>query len=421
MSTSCTELSPSSISNRPVRDWLNGFLLLGVLVGLLGSLLVAWQYHLDTDPHLIGLHFLALNAGYVIAVAAAQRLVLRISIRALALFACALGFASLVGLSFAVPPASPSWRMFGVSVVGLAGGCLATALLYLLEPYFSAAPAMVGNLAGALFGCGCLLSTVIVAMTYFAGSVQIETALLAVVPLIYLVLYATNKFSRALHPAEPRNEQNKVRETLRNLRSIAAVLFGLLLFFQFGNEWAIAGWLPLYLIHRLGANPVWAIFGLAIYFLALTLGRLMTQRFLPGTDHRKLLFASILAAMLGYLLLSFAASIIVAWLAVLVIGAGFAPIYPLVAETLDDRFSYHPGFYNGIFSVAITGGMCAPWLLGYVDGYLGTRYVMLLPAIGSVAVLILALLIMLEAHLMSGRKTEHPPAVSVTAAGRHGS
>jgi fucose permease len=109
-----------------------------------------------------------------------------------------------------------------------------------------------------------------------------------------------------------------------------------------------------------------------------------------------------MAAMCGYLLLSFTGSMIGAWVAVVVIGAGFAPIYPLVAENLDDRFSYHPGFYNGIFSIAITGAMSAPWLLGYVDEHLGIRYVMLIPALGSIAVFILALLIMFEAHVMGG-------------------
>jgi hypothetical protein len=44
--------------------------------------------------------------------------------------------------------------------------------------------------------------------------------------------------------------------------------------------------------------------------------------------------------------------------------------------------------------------MCAPWLLGFVAGYLGIRYVMLPPALGSILVLVLSLLLMLEAHLM---------------------
>jgi len=384
-----------------LRDWLLGFLLAGVLVGLLGSLLIVWQYHIETAPEVIGLHFLALNAGYVIAAAAAQRLLLRVAIRSVVLFACAVGLASLLALSFLVPPVLPFWRIIALAFVGVSGGALVTALLYVLEPYYEQAPAAAASLCGVLFGCGCLLATLITGATYFMGSVQIETGLLAIVPLVFFLIYATNQYPAALVAVRQRRDM-AVRESLRDLRSIAAVLFSFLLFFQFGNEWALAGWLPLFLIHRLGSNPEWAIFALAVYFLALLLGRLGGRALLPHVNHRRLLLVSIVLAMLGYLLLSFTGSLANAFLAIIVIGAGFGPVYPLVAENLDDRFSYHPGFYNGIFSVAITGAMSAPWLLGYVDAYLGIRYVMLIPASGSLAVFILTLLIMLEARLMGG-------------------
>jgi fucose permease len=120
--------------------------------------------------------------------------------------------------------------------------------------------------------------------------------------------------------------------------------------------------------------------------------------------------------MTGYLLLSLTGSIAVAWVAVITIGAGFAPIYPLLAETLDDRFSYHPGFYNGIFSIAITGAMCVPWLISYVDSFFGIQYLMLVPALGSIVVLALTLLLMFEAKLMGDRKQLPPPKAAAAAA-----
>jgi hypothetical protein len=67
--------------------------------------------------------------------------------------------------------------------------------------------------------------------------------------------------------------------------------------------------------------------------------------------------------------------------------------------------------------------MCAPWLLGYVDQFLGIQFVMLLPALGSVIVLIAGLLIMLEGHLMGDREqtpspTEPKPKGMATASGK---
>lgn len=396
MSTQSTPVISQNGLNRGAREWLAGFLLIGMLLGLTGSLLIAWHYHIDVDPRITGLHFLGLNAGYVIAAAGAERQVRRAGVRLLAATSCALALMSLVTLSFLVPPVPAAWRMVALAFVGASAGGLMTALLHALAPEFERAPAATANLAGVLFGCGCLLSTLMVAVTYLAGSVQIQTGLLAIVPLLFGTVYLAGKDRAVIRPFTQ-------IDTLRDLRSVAAVLFSLLLFFQFGNEWAIAGWLPLYLIHRLGSNPVWAIFALAGYFLALMIGRIAVRALLPRVNHAKLLMASIVTAMIGYLLLSLTTAMTGAWIAVIVIGAGFAPIYPLTAETLDERFSYHPGFYHGIFSIAITGAMCMPWVLGYVDASLGVQYVMLIPALGSVVVLALALLIMLEARVMGSK------------------
>jgi len=72
----------------------------------------------------------------------------------------------------------------------------------------------------------------------------------------------------------------------------------------------------------------------------------------------------------------------------------------MVVEKIGHRFPYyHPGFYNGIFSFAITGGFLAPWCLGYFAQNWGIQAVMVLPLLGTCMVFALVLLIMLEAKL----------------------
>jgi fucose permease len=272
-----------------------------------------------------------------------------------------------------------------------------------MEPAFSAAPAATANVAGLLFGCGCLCATVVIGIAYLMTLVRWGTAGLAGLPLLYLFIYLRSSHPPARNRVGPRKE-DALRETLKDLRSIATVLFTLLVFFQFGNEWALAGWLPLFLIHRLGISPVLALAGLALYFLSLMVGRTIAQSLLARRNHRRMLLGSVFLAMTGYLWLSFAGSLGAATAATTIIGLAYGPIFPLIAEQLDDRFSYHPGFYNGTISIAVSGAISAPWLLGYVDAYLGMQYVMLIPAFGSAAVLILALLLMLEARLMGGKR-----------------
>lgn len=399
-----------------------GFLLAGILMGVIGSLTIAWRYELDKDPRAVGLHFLAFNASVLLCGFAAQSLLRKLSIKAVCVTSCAVAALGFLELTLAAPPAHSAWRITGVAVVGCGAGGLLTSLLHFIRPYYEQHAASIINFCSLLFGMGCLLVTVAVAGVYPLLQVRWQTLGLAAIPLAFLpfVLRGT-----AIKPVPVHHKAARQNAALRQLRSPAVVLFSLLLFFQFGNEWALATWLPLFLIHRLGLSPESAIFTLALYFFALIAGRLLTQMLLQHMSHAKLLLASTLAAMFGYLLLSLTGSAVGAGLATVVTGFAFAPIYALVAEKIGHRFDYEPGFFNGIFSLAVTGGMLMPWALGFAGYYVGMKYVLLIPAFGTVAVLILVLLIMLEAKLMqadsepvlSGGAAARPKA-KATAAGR---
>ncbi len=118
----------------------------------------------------------------------------------------------------------------------------------------------------------------------------------------------------------------------------------------------------------------------------------------------RLLAVSALGALFGCLMLSYAPTTIGAVIGVLLVGGGFASIYPIVVEKIGHRFTYyHPGFYNGIFSFAITGGLLAPWTLGYFAEARGIKAIMIVPTLGTCMVVILVVLISVQAKL-SGTK-----------------
>ena len=71
-----------------------------------------------------------------------------------------------------------------------------------------------------------------------------------------------------------------------------------------------------------------------------------------------------------------------------------------VAEKIGHRFAYyHPGLFNGIFSLAMVGAMLPAWLLGYLADSWGVGVVMLLPMAGTCMVFVLVLLIWLDSKL----------------------
>jgi fucose permease len=147
-------------------------------------------------------------------------------------------------------------------------------------------------------------------------------------------------------------------------------------------------------------SPSDALLLLGAFWMALTLGRLLVQAILPVVSHFMLLFGSAVAALSGCLILGLTNNAFGAWFGTLLVGFGFAPIYPLAVERIGTRFPhYHPGFFNGVFSAGLTGGMLAPATIGYAGEFFGIRVVALLPALGTFIVVVLVLVIWLEAKL----------------------
>ena len=375
---------------------LAGFLLSGFLFALLGAVLPAWGYHRDPPEFVtIGNYFLSLAVGVIASNPLSARLLARNGLRFQLVCACLVGCAGLVFLVLVTPPAPWLWRVLGLAVIGLAAGLLNAGLFHAVSASYGREPARTVIIGGIYYGLGCLAVTLLVAGTFYAYTVPVILILMAIVPAVFAVLYAgtTMVWQPSAAPAN-------IREVLRDFRSVGAILFALLLFCQFGNEWSIAGWLPLFLIRRVGLSPSAALMLLALYWLFLMTGRVGAVAILPQIRHAYLLFGSGIAAMFGCFVLFWTNNWFGAATGVFFIGAGYASIYPLVAEAIGRRFPYyHPGFFNGIFSFALVGGLLAPATLGYAASGLGVGVVIGIPLIGTITVIALLLLIWLESKI----------------------
>ncbi len=383
---------------RGVRRALSGFFLSGVLMSFLGAILPAWQAHLTQDFTDIGKYFLALGLGIFSGLRLARRLLPGRGVAFCLVAASALASFAFLFLAFMAPPALELWRLTGILLTGVSAAVLNSALFHALAPLYERDRAATLNLAAAMFGLGCLVTALLVAQTFYALRVPGILLLLAALPLVFVWLYARVKYPAAQFAAPPR------RQTLRDLQTPLALLLGLLLFFQFGSEWSIAGWLPLFLIRRLGSSPATAVLLLAGYWTALFAGRIAAQAVMLRATHPRLLLGSVLVELLGYLLLCATNNLFGASVGILCLSAGYSVTYPLVVEKIGPRFPhYHPVFFHGIFSVAFTGALLAPWLLGYLAQAWGIVSVMLLPLLGTLAVFALILLILLESYLSGWR------------------
>jgi FHS family glucose/mannose:H+ symporter-like MFS transporter len=377
------------------RRGMSALFFSGLLTALLGAVLPVWRYHIEPDYVLVGHYFLLQNLGILAGAGAGARLLAKKGIRFGLAAGCGLACAALLLLAAFCPPASAWGRLAGLLLAGLAAGVINQAGMHAITPAYELHRTATLNLSGILFGAGCLVCALFVSGTFFVYTAPSLFILLAALPGL-----AAGAYARMPARPEVALPERHWREALGDFRTPAAALFAALLFFQFGNEGSLAGWLALFLTQRLGVSPSTSLALLSLYWLALLVGRVAAQWLLARVRHGRLLGAAVVAQVFGCTALFFTDNLFGATVGVLLAGGGFSVILPLVLEKIGDRFPrYHPALFNGIFSIALTGGLLAPATLGYFAHFYGIGVVMGLPVAGALMVALLSLAIWLEAKL----------------------
>lgn len=390
---------PPVLQQQAAQPWqlLGGLAVSGFLLALPGALLPAWGFHITADYGTAANFFLLLGLGVITGSAAAQRRADTASLPRLLAGGYFAAAGALLLLSVAAPPAQLWYQSAALFLTGVAAGIMNTAVLEAVTPCYESSPAGVTLAGGILFGAGSVLAALLLAQSFGEFGASRVLAVTAVAPAIGGIFAGSLRIQRRGVP------EVSLAQSMADLRSPLAILFALLLFFQFANEWSIAGWLPILLIDRLGLSPASAVLLLALYWVALMSGRIAAVRLLRRFRHGKLLGISAFCALFGCSALLAAGSRFGVTAGLLLTGGGFSAIYPLVSERIASRFSYyHPGYFNGIFTFALTGGILAPFVLGHLAGAIGLNIIPLAVMVGSCAVFALVLLIWLG-HKVSGQ------------------
>jgi FHS family glucose/mannose:H+ symporter-like MFS transporter len=360
---------------------------------LLGAILPAWGFHYSSGYLEVSSFFLAMNGGILLARQLGRGWVQRTPPRVSLTVAACLMAAALATLAFAGPP-NPSWmRLASLLVFGFGAGLLYAACFYLIAPAFDRSPTAITHFIAVLFCLGSIAASLGVAGSIEGYQLWLPLALFGAMAASFAFWFSRPGLPAhlTLPPDVPAPE---------GFPSVAAILMALVLFFQFGNEWSIAGWLPLLLIQRLGMSPQGALLMLTLYWVALMLGRLAAQPLLARVSHTKALGVSALSVMFACLLLGVTTNRGGAAVAVLLAGGGFSVIYPLLLEMTGRRFAYyHPVHFHGVFTLALTGGLLAPSAFGLVAHSAGLGLAMLIPFFGTCMVFVLLILLRIESHV----------------------
>jgi fucose permease len=277
-------------------------------------------------------------------------------------------------------------------ILGFATGMLTTGTSWLIfDTMMAPVASTILSLAGVFFGWGAVSFTMFLWLRAQPSSLWAA----ALLPALLAVLYWRQRSLR-----EPALQAMPLRLPARETRSPVAVLLALALFFQSGSEWAAGGWMAVYWVRKLGVNREAALFGLALYWAALTLGKVLGPRvFWLTTPLRRLTTGAGVALFGGLVLLSAVGK---GGLAVgaTCLGAGLGSLYPLLVGMIGERFRYyHPGFFNGLLSLSLIGGMLAPWSVGLLAHLWVIEWAVWVPALGIGMVYILLIVLLVEGRL----------------------
>jgi fucose permease len=167
------------------------------------------------------------------------------------------------------------------------------------------------------------------------------------------------------------------------------MIFGLFLYV--GAEVGVNSWIATYLSEKfqfdLGSL---ATGGIAFFFVALSIGRLVGSAILNFMSARQFLIVTALVSVLGMLGIIFGTKQ-VALVSIFVAGLGFGNIFPLIFAILIDRMPERSAELSGLLCMAIAGGAVVPLVMGAVNDSLGITGAMFVPFLSCLYILFLGL------------------------------
>jgi fucose permease len=167
------------------------------------------------------------------------------------------------------------------------------------------------------------------------------------------------------------------------------MIFGLFLYV--GAEVGVNSWIATYLSEKFQLDlGSLATGGIAFFFVALSIGRLLGSAILNFVSARRFLVMTALLGVLGMLGIILGTRE-VAVVSIFAAGLGFGNIFPLVFSILIDRMPERSAELSGLLCMAIAGGAVMPWLMGVVDDRFGITAAMLVPFLSCLYILVLGL------------------------------
>lgn len=187
-------------------------------------------------------------------------------------------------------------------------------------------------------------------------------------PIYAVLIFITFGLTSNLTVKEVKHEEEapaSFKSCIMLLKNRYVLMMVLTIFVYVGAEVSMSAGIPILLKEEFGIEGIslWLSWGL--FFLPILIGRFSGAAILTKFNPIKFLFVTVILAIVGVLLLLIG-NTFVAYLGIILVGLGFANIFPLVFSITVDKLPERANELSGLMVTAIVGGAFIPPLMGFV-------------------------------------------------------
>ena len=194
-------------------------------------------------------------------------------------------------------------------------------------------------------------------------------AVVLLITLIMVVMFVPDNVSKS------DEKPTTLGNCIRALGNPFILMMFLAIFFYCGAEASMFNRIPSILSENTNVTPA---MGNIVLIISLFVGRFLGGVILRKMSAKKFLAITVAVSIIGNLLLFLPYNAFTTWLSFILIGIGFANIFPLIFSICVDHKPEMSNEISGLMTTAIVGAAIVPLLTGAMAG-IGIRYAFIVP------------------------------------------
>ncbi|AWX56125.1 MULTISPECIES: sugar MFS transporter [Brevibacillus] len=345
------------------------FISLGLPDSLLGAAWPVMQEEYGAAFGVAGVINIVIASGTIVSSLMSGALLKRLGTGQITLISCLMTAAALLGFSFAP---SIIWLMVLALPLGLGAGSVDAALNHYVATHYQAHHM---SWLHCFWGVGATLGPII--MSGFMrdhdlwrnGYLTISLIQFALVVLLAITLPLWKRMENIQrHAVKESQVQPSHGQVEQPLRTKGVKLTLLTFLFYCGAEASVGLWGSSFLVNAKELPAAVAAVWVAMYYGGITVGRFITGFVTFKVSNRVLIRSGLLVSLAGAALLMLPLPTFCSLIGFLLLGLGFAPIYPCMLHDTPERFGKEQTqkLMGYQMAVAYTGATLLPPLLGWL-------------------------------------------------------